>query len=107
MITGQVPSVAASLKKEGGWLRMIGQMKSLLVVVQIREVHTIIDTGTATTNRSHKVLLVGFFPIIPDTDIGHQGDGKSDCVFHHAFDDIPRHRNIGFGHFKNQFVVNL
>lgn len=27
MITGQVPSVAASLKKESGWLRMIGQMK--------------------------------------------------------------------------------
>ena len=64
MITGQVPSVAASLKKEGGWLRMIGQMKSLLVVVQIRKVHTIIDTGTATTNRSHNVLLVGFLAII-------------------------------------------
>lgn len=104
MITGQVPSVAVRFK-EGGMLRMIGQAKSLLVVV-----HKLGGTGrmvVTSTNRSHNVFLVGFFPIIPDTDIGHQGDGKSDRVFHHAFDDIPRHRNIGFGHFKNQFVVNL
>ena len=103
-ILGQVPSVAKR-GTESGLAGIDGHANLVLVVV-----HKLGGTGrmvVTSTNRSHNVLLVGFFPIIPDTDIGHQGDGKSDRIFHHAFDDIPRHRNIGFGHFKNQFVVNL
>mgnify|MGYP003292736051 CR=1 FL=1 len=52
-----------------------------------------------------------FAPVLAHTCVGHEGNGEVDapgCRVHHEFGKtLCRGFRVGFGHFHNEFVVDL